>query len=48
MLFGYITDIRSLSKGRASAAISPSHFEQVPNSLLTKIVESNTKGPART
>ena len=48
MLFGYITDIRSLSKGRASAAITPSHFEQVPNSLLTKIVESNTKGPART
>jgi elongation factor G len=48
MLFGYITDIRSLSKGRASAAITPSHFEQVPNSLLTKIVESNVKGPART
>ena len=29
-LFGYVTDIRSLSKGRASAAITPSHFEQVP------------------
>ncbi|MSU64867.1 MAG: elongation factor G [Opitutus sp.] len=48
LLFGYITDIRSLSKGRASAAISPSHFEQVPNSLLAKIVETNAKGPART
>jgi elongation factor G len=48
MLFGYVTDIRSLSKGRASAGITPSHFEQVPNSLLAKIVESNTKGPART
>jgi elongation factor G len=48
MLFGYVTDIRSLSKGRASASITPSHFEQVPNSLLTKIVESNVKGPART
>jgi elongation factor G len=48
LLFGYITDIRSLSKGRASAAISPSHFEQVPNSLLAKIVELNAKGPART
>jgi len=48
MLFGYITDIRSLSKGRASASITPSHFEQVPNSLLAKIVESNAKGPART
>jgi elongation factor G len=48
MLFGYVTDIRSLSKGRASASITPSHFEQVPNSLLTKIVESSTKAPART
>lgn len=48
MLFGYVTDIRSLSKGRASAAITPSHFEQVPASVLTKIVESSTKAPART
>ena len=47
-LFGYITDIRSLSKGRASASVTPSHFEQVPNSLLAKIVELNAKGPART
>jgi elongation factor G len=47
-LFGYVTDIRSLSKGRASAAITPSHFEQVPNSLLQKIVETSSKAPART
>jgi elongation factor G len=46
-LFGYVTDIRSLSKGRASASITPSHFEQVPNSLLQKIVESSSKAPAR-
>ncbi len=48
MLFGYVTDIRSLSKGRASASISPSHFEQVPASLLQKIVETSSKAPART
>jgi elongation factor G len=48
MLFGYITDIRSLSKGRANASITPSHFEQVPNSLLAKIVETSSKAPART
>jgi elongation factor G len=46
-LFGYVTDIRSLSKGRASASITPSHFEQVPNSLLAKIVEATNKGPTR-
>jgi elongation factor G len=48
MLFGYVTDIRSLSKGRASASITPSHFEQVPSSLLSKIVEASVKAPART
>jgi len=47
LLFGYVTDIRSLSKGRASAGITPSHFEQVPNSLLAKIVETSSKAPAR-
>ncbi len=48
LLFGYVTDIRSLSKGRASAGITPSHFEQVPNALLAKIVETSSKAPART
>ena len=47
-MFGYATDIRSLSKGRASYSMEPSHFEQVPASLLTKIVETSTKAPART
>ncbi len=47
-LFGYVTDIRSLSKGRASASITPSHFEQVPASMLAKIVETSSKAPART
>ena len=47
-MFGYATDIRSLSKGRASASVTPSHFAQVPNSQLAKIVETNAKGPART
>jgi elongation factor G len=47
-MFGYATDIRSLSKGRASYSMEPSHFEQVPASLLTKIVETSSKAPART
>ncbi len=48
LLFGYVTDIRSLSKGRASASVTPSHFAQVPANLLTKIVETSSKAPART
>jgi elongation factor G len=47
-MFGYATDIRSLSKGRASYSMTPSHFEQVPSSVLTKVVETSTKAPART
>ncbi len=47
-MFGYSTDVRSLSKGRASYSMEPSHFEQVPQSLLTKIVESSVKTAART
>jgi len=49
MMFGYSTDVRSLSKGRASYSMEPSHFEQVPASLLAKIVESSaSRGAART
>ncbi len=47
-MFGYSTDVRSLSKGRASYAMEPSHFEQVPSNILKKIVETSTKAPART
>ncbi len=39
-MFGYATDVRSLSKGRASYTMEPSHFEQVPPGVLSKIVET--------
>lgn len=42
-MFGYATDVRSLSKGRASYSMEPSHFEQVPSSVLAKITESANK-----
>ncbi|MDR0392767.1 MAG: elongation factor G [Puniceicoccales bacterium] len=47
MMFGYATDVRSLTKGRASYSMEPSHFEQVPASLLAKIVETVSRAPAR-
>ena len=47
-MFGYSTDIRSLSKGRATYSMEPSHFEQVPASLIEDIVKTSTKAPART
>jgi elongation factor G len=41
MMFGYATDVRSLSKGRATYSMEPAHFEQVPAGLLAKIAENS-------
>lgn len=46
-LFGYATVIRSLSKGRAAYSMTPSHFEQVPNGILEKILDLNKPKAAR-
>jgi elongation factor G len=45
-MFGYSTAIRSLSKGRASYSMEPFNFEQVPNSVLTTILDAAAKRPA--
>ncbi|MDR2980751.1 MAG: elongation factor G [Puniceicoccales bacterium] len=47
-MFGYATDVRSLSKGRASYTMEPHNFEQVPANLLKEIVETASRAPART
>ena len=38
-LWGYANAIRSLSRGRASYSMSPSHFERVPDALVGKIID---------
>jgi elongation factor G len=45
-MFGYATAIRSLSKGRASYSMEPFTFEQVPNSVLTAIMDNAKSRPA--
>jgi elongation factor G len=45
-MFGYATAIRSLSKGRASYSMEPLTFQQVPNSVLTTILDQASKKPA--
>ena len=45
-MFGYATAIRSLSKGRASYSMEPLTFAQVPNSVLTTILDAAAKKPA--
>ncbi len=46
-MFGYATDVRSLSSGRASYSMEPSHFEQVPAAVLKQVVEGASKKAAR-
>ena len=45
-MFGYATAIRSLSKGRASYSMEPLTFAQVPNSVLTTMLDQAAKKPA--
>ena len=37
-LFGYVTALRTLSSGRASASLTFSHYEQVPQNLADAII----------
>jgi elongation factor G len=36
-MFGYVTTLRSLTQGRAQPNVTPSHYEEVPNSIATEI-----------
>ena len=43
-MFGYATTSRSLSQGRATFMMEPSHYEEVPKMIAEKIVKaSNTQ-----
>ena len=42
-MFGYATDLRSRTQGRGTYAMEPSHYEEVPKSILETIVASRTK-----
>ncbi len=42
-MFGYATDLRSKSQGRAQYSMEPSHFAEVPKSIQEGIVTSRAK-----
>ena len=44
-LFGYVTDLRTITSGRATASLTFSHYEQVPQSLADAII-AKLKGTA--
>ena len=42
-MFGYATDLRSKTQGRGTYSMEPSHYEEVPKSVLETIIASRTK-----
>ncbi len=43
-MFGYATDLRSNTQGRASYAMEFDHYEKCPSNVQTKIIEERSKG----
>ena len=44
-LFGYVTDLRTITSGRASASLTFSHYSPVPKNLAEKVIDE-VKGAA--
>ncbi|MGI8534594.1 MAG: elongation factor G [Candidatus Limnocylindrales bacterium] len=38
-MFGYVTDLRSMSQGRASSSMEFSHYAEVPNSIASELAQ---------
>jgi len=46
-MFGYATDVRSISQGRASFSMEPSHYEEVPPNIAKAVVEKRMESAAK-
>ena len=42
-MFGYATNLRSQTQGRASFNMEPSHYEEVPKTVANTIINKGTK-----
>jgi elongation factor G len=45
--FGYATDLRSLSQGRATYSMEFDHYQEVPRDVAEKVAGGRTRQPAR-
>ena len=43
-MFGYATDLRSMTQGRGLYSMEPSHFAEVPKSIQEQIISARAKG----
>ncbi|MEP3388254.1 MAG: hypothetical protein ABJO02_08720, partial [Reichenbachiella sp.] len=44
-LFGYITDLRTMTSGRATASLTFSHYDPVPKNIADAVIKK-VKGEA--
>ncbi len=42
-MFGYATEIRGLTQGRASFTMEPSHYEEVPSNITEQVSKKNAR-----
>ena len=42
-MFGYTTNLRSMSQGRASSSMELAHYADVPNNVTDAIIAKNSK-----
>ena len=42
-MFGYATDLRTITSGRAVFSMQFEHYEQVPNSIAEDIIRSRNE-----
>jgi elongation factor G len=42
-MFGYTTELRSSTKGRASSSMELAHYADVPNNVAQEIIAKNSK-----
>jgi elongation factor G len=42
-MFGYATDLRSMTSGRANYSMEFDHYEALPNSLAEEIMAKNRR-----
>jgi elongation factor G len=40
-MFGYVTDLRSMSQGRATSSMEFSHYAEVPRSVADELVQKS-------
>jgi elongation factor G len=40
-MFGYVTDLRSMTQGRATSSMEFSHYSEVPNSIANELAQKS-------